>query len=436
MSEKAGLSVKKFDSKEKGPVSSSSKTGLSQSMEINSPVEQVLHLQRTIGNRAVTRLIQSGVLQAKLKIGQPGDVYEQEADRLADQVMRMSGGSLARKEKGPGCPGCSEKEELFVQAGGSCGQSSDISSCVESHINALKGKGRPLSPAGREYFEPRFGSDFSRVRLHTGPDAAAIATEINARAFTRGNEIFFGAGQYSPGTSSGKHLLAHELTHVVQQGTSKDYSISRIKVSRLSKSVISRQTDEREAEIERAEAVIEEAEAELRNIQVQIVEIIGQENAEELTILLIKAATIRNKINDLIELLDDGSSRETVLASIGGGLVVGMAVPLPEEVVTWPLAGLAALAVLLFTASQASVSEIKTATDALSDAISRLRQPCPPCPPNPPPEIDLVPPSRPHFPCPGDHWHYQIYNQNPITCTCFLSGRLFGGCCGQAGAPC
>jgi hypothetical protein len=63
-------------------------------------------------------------------------------------------------------------------------------------------------------------------------------------------------------------------------------------------------------------------------------------------------------------------------------------------------------------------------------------QTCAPCPPNPPPEIDRVPPSAPHHPCTGDHWHYRQYHQNPRTCDCFLSGRLFGGCCGSPGAPC
>jgi hypothetical protein len=62
-------------------------------------------------------------------------------------------------------------------------------------------------------------------------------------------------------------------------------------------------------------------------------------------------------------------------------------------------------------------------------------RPCPPCPPPPPPRIDRVPPSRPHYPCPGDHWHYFIYNQNPVTCQCYVQPK-FGGCCGTPGAPC
>ncbi len=72
---------------------------------------------------------------------------------------------------------------------------------------------------------------------------------------------------------------------------------------------------------------------------------------------------------------------------------------------------------------------------AIAALTTTTKRPCPPCPPNPPPEIDRVPPSAPHFPCPGDHWHYRQYNQNPTTCQCFLSGRLFGGCLPQGGFP-
>ena len=64
-----------------------------------------------------------------------------------------------------------------------------------------------------------------------------------------------------------------------------------------------------------------------------------------------------------------------------------------------------------------------------------LRKACPPCPSPPPPQIHRVPPARPHFPCPGDHWHFFVYNQNPVTCQCYLQ-KNFGGCCGTPGAPC
>jgi len=225
MSKKLGVAVKKPESKGKEPAFLKTKAGISPSVGFNSPVEQILHLQRTIGNQAVTRLIRSGVLQAKLSIGQPGDIYEQEADRVAEQVMRMTeekqslvNGHSSSVQRQSGCPGCEEEEKPIARkAAGNCNGGPDIMSCVESHINALKGGGQSLSPSTRSFFEPRFGSDFSNVRVHTGSDAGAIATEINAKAFTTGRDIFFGAGQYLPGTTSGKNLLAHELTHVIQQ---------------------------------------------------------------------------------------------------------------------------------------------------------------------------------------------------------------------------
>jgi hypothetical protein len=92
---------------------------------------------------------------------------------------------------------------------------------LTAQVNSLKGNGRPLSKEERSYFEPRFGYDFSRVRLHMDGRAAEAARAMKARAFTTGREIVFGAGQYAPGTEAGRRLMAHELTHVVQQGPQK-----------------------------------------------------------------------------------------------------------------------------------------------------------------------------------------------------------------------
>ena len=93
----------------------------------------------------------------------------------------------------------------------------EVTPSLESRIDSLKANGTPLPRAARSFFEPRFGHDFSTVRLHTDTGAAETARDINARAFTVGRNIVFGAGQYSPETPGGKQLLAHELTHVVQQ---------------------------------------------------------------------------------------------------------------------------------------------------------------------------------------------------------------------------
>jgi hypothetical protein len=208
------------------------------SQPIKSPADRILFLQRTIGNQAVQRLIKSGTLQAKLKIGQPGDKYEQEADRVADAVMRMPEPGVQRQvepeeeeeetlqtkpsadqitplvQKQEDIP---EEEQETAQAKGDGGPST-ASSSVESGINSIRGGGQPLPVSTRAFFEPRFRTNFSSVEVHTGANANHLARSINAKAFTVGKDVVFGADQYSPESLSGKQLLAHELTHVVQQG--------------------------------------------------------------------------------------------------------------------------------------------------------------------------------------------------------------------------
>lgn len=84
--------------------------------------------------------------------------------------------------------------------------------------DVLRSPGRPLDPSAREFMEPRFGHDFANVRVHDDRTAAESARAVSARAFTLGRDVVFGAGQYAPDTREGRNLLAHELTHVVQQG--------------------------------------------------------------------------------------------------------------------------------------------------------------------------------------------------------------------------
>ena len=89
---------------------------------------------------------------------------------------------------------------------------------VEHEINSRAGSGKPLSESTRSFVEPRFGADLSSVRIHTGPSSDQLNRKLSAQAFTHGSDIYFGSGKYNPGTTSGDRLLAHELTHVVQQG--------------------------------------------------------------------------------------------------------------------------------------------------------------------------------------------------------------------------
>ncbi|MHC5821865.1 MAG: eCIS core domain-containing protein, partial [Nostoc sp.] len=164
--------------------------------------------------------------QAKLTVGEPGDKYEQEADWMANQVMRMVvpdklnaqsvhsvQDSLQRK-----CAACEEEEDK-VQTKPSLQPATDgglqAGDNIESRLNSSKGGGSPLAPDVRSFMEPRFGADFSGVQVHTGSDAVQMNRELNAQAFTHGSDVYFGAGK----SAGNNELTAHELTHVVQQNS-------------------------------------------------------------------------------------------------------------------------------------------------------------------------------------------------------------------------
>jgi len=112
-----------------------------------------------------------------------------------------------------------EEEDKDIQTKESAGCTSEQSIDIESRIRTMKGGGRPLPASVRAFYEPRFGYNFSRVQVHADTKAADAAKSINAKAFTMGKDVVFGGGEYSPETTAGKRLLAHELTHVVQQNS-------------------------------------------------------------------------------------------------------------------------------------------------------------------------------------------------------------------------
>ena len=224
----------------------------------------ILALQHAAGNRTVSHFIQT-----KLTVGPVGDRYEQEADRVAEQVMTMplpsparggAGGELQRQGEEPprelqakplaatitpllqcqeedqdlqirpvaaqqGLQRQEEEEQLQMrpatlqqvlqrQAVGSL----KAGEALEHSLAAQKGGGSPLPDDTRDFMEPRFGADFSGVRVHTGGEAEQMTQALKAQAFTHGQDIYVGAGRYNPGTDAGKRLLAHELTHTLQQG--------------------------------------------------------------------------------------------------------------------------------------------------------------------------------------------------------------------------
>jgi hypothetical protein len=248
----------------------------------------ILALQRVAGNRAVSRLIQT-----KLTVGPVGDRYEQEADRVAQQVVSsqqpaVSGQrGIQRQEKelqakplaasitpllqrqeeeelqmNPLLQRQEEEEELQMQpllqrqeeeeeelqmqpnlqrqeeeeeeiqmkprADGDFQASSDL----EQRLASQKGGGSPLPDETRAFMEPRFGADFGGVRVHTSGEAVQLAQDLKAQAFTHGQDVYFGAGKYAPNTDAGQRLLAHELTHTIQQ-TGGNNRRASAKVNRL-----------------------------------------------------------------------------------------------------------------------------------------------------------------------------------------------------------
>lgn len=146
-------------------------------------------------------------LQAKLTIGASNDPLEQEADRVADQVLAMP--------TQPAIGGAPPRIQRF--SGQLSGQMDTVPASVD---RVLASPGRPLEPALRKDMEHRFGHDFSRVRVHTGGSAEKSARDVNANAYTVGQNIIFGVGRFAPGTHDGRRLIAHELTHVAQQSGS------------------------------------------------------------------------------------------------------------------------------------------------------------------------------------------------------------------------
>lgn len=211
-------------------------------------------LQRLVGNGEMSRANPRAT--ATLRIGAPGDRYEREADRVADQVMRSpissvrgQAGVAAKPVEGPGealrckCAGCSagdlcskcaadqdeplrrkarDNERNPVPSGTLAsaqpgGTEVAVSSELKSDISAMRGGGTPMSAGLRAYFEPRFGHSFANVRVHTDGQAARTADALQARAYTTGSNVAFAAGQYQPNSEAGRRLMAHELAHVVQQ---------------------------------------------------------------------------------------------------------------------------------------------------------------------------------------------------------------------------
>lgn len=168
-------------------------------------------LQRLVGNRAVCRMVGANVVQPKLQVGPAGDRYEQEADIVASEVMRSLGQPVV-KDDADGRVQRSPLEGIVGLDGGPVG------SDTESAIQQSRGGGQPLPGSLLRSMEDSFGADFSGVRVHNDASADGLNRSMQSRAFTVGSDIFFARGQYQPSSHAGQALLAHELTHTIQQG--------------------------------------------------------------------------------------------------------------------------------------------------------------------------------------------------------------------------
>jgi hypothetical protein len=229
---------------------------------------EILALQRQFGNQAVQRLI-----QRKVTVGAANDPLEVEADRMADKVMgasqsadihrsaheeeevqtsrlqrqgeeeeiqtqradirrcgdveqvqtrriqRQADEDELQTKRADIQRAAPEEEEVQTQRQGKDRSDSfEAGADVESDLHKEKGSGAPLPGDVRGFMETRFGADFSGVRVHADGAAAKLNRKVSAQAFTHGSDIYMGDGKFRPDTSDGQHLLAHELTHVVQQG--------------------------------------------------------------------------------------------------------------------------------------------------------------------------------------------------------------------------
>lgn len=167
--------------------------------------------------------LQSYSIQRKLTVGAPEDPYEREADAVADSVMRMPEQNFVQRK----CNHCEEEEKVqrkplsasitpFIQTKSE--NAAAVSEGVAGSIHSSRGGGSLLDGGTQSFMSSRMGSDFSNVTIHNDDQSAQLSQNLSAKAFTVGNDIYFNQGQYQPQSSEGKRLLAHELTHTIQQG--------------------------------------------------------------------------------------------------------------------------------------------------------------------------------------------------------------------------
>ena len=183
-------------------------------------IKDIMSVQQQLQNEIEIQPLQKTSIQFKLAIGASDDSLEHEADAMADRVMRMPEQNFIQRK----CSDCEVEEKLqrktlvsFIQ-GKESSAGTLASDAISNQINASKGNGSGMDSNTQSFMQSRFGADFSEIKIHTGGESIQMNRDLNAKAFTVGNDIYFNEGQYNPVSAEGKHLLAHELTHTVQQG--------------------------------------------------------------------------------------------------------------------------------------------------------------------------------------------------------------------------
>jgi len=186
-----------------------------------SPCVKPVSNSNAIGDKETAGSLNHPFIQPKLTVGSPDDVYEKEADAMADRVMRMPEPGFVQRK----CVECEQEEKKlqrkplsqvvppFLQAK----NETTVNDGIANAIQSSRGGGAALDAESHSFMTSRFGYDFGSVKIHNDSQSAQFNRNLNARAFTVGNDVYFNQGEFNPRSSEGKHLLAHELTHVVQQ---------------------------------------------------------------------------------------------------------------------------------------------------------------------------------------------------------------------------
>jgi len=218
-----------------------SRTHVGQRREVNSKSDPIFPPVAPALQFDFTRIpLKAPAIQRKPTVSSPGDLFEREADDVAERVMRMAepmptgSAPVAIQRK---CAECEGEEKKPMQTKSAPSANTGAALDADTAVRAAGRGGAALSREARSYFEPRFGYDFSRVRVHADSEAADAACAVRARAYTIGQDIVFGTGLYAPATVEGKRLLAHELVHVVQQ-TSGARTQDAFAVQRLEKGAL------------------------------------------------------------------------------------------------------------------------------------------------------------------------------------------------------